>query len=174
MRIGEMEDTDDGVTEVVQFQAERGEGGRFLTKPKGLEKYAITSENAADMARRRWQKYREAAADAVTEEMGSIVPGITTPEQAWGVLNARLASQIMDSDKPRGDDLMQLGRNMGAMPNAYERTEMENQPSGADMASAAMQLAAILRDALSGREIIDIPAIDVPALTNDDNDTRNE
>jgi hypothetical protein len=144
-----MEDTDDGVTEVVQFQAERGKGGRFLTKPKGLEKFAITSENAADMARRRWQKYREAAADAVTEEMGSIVPGITTPEQAWGVLNARLA-------------------------NAYERTEMENQPSGADMASAAMQLAAILRDALSGREIIDSPAIDVPALTNDDNDTRNE
>jgi hypothetical protein len=37
-----------------------------------------------------------------------------------------------------------------------------------------MQLAAILRDALSGREIIDSPAIDVPALTNDDNDTRNE
>ena len=88
--------------------------------------YSFTSDNASAMARRRWEKFREAAADAVTKELGSIAPNAVTPEAAWGVLNARLALQIMDSDKPRGKDMDSLGRNMGAIPNAYERSEQEN------------------------------------------------
>lgn len=147
------------------FEAERGQGGRFLTKPKGIEQYTITSENAADMARRRWQKYREAAADAVAEEIGSIVPGVTTPEQAWGVLNARLASQIMDSDKPRGDDLTALGRNMGAVANAHERSEMENPPAdAAAIVAATTELVKVLKSAMQPGDVIDVEATD----------TRNE
>lgn len=168
-----MEDTDDKVTEVVQFQAERGAGGRFLTKPKGIEQHAFTKENAAEMSKKRWQKFREAAADAVAAEMGSITPGVTTPQQAWGVLNARLAAQIMDSEKPRGSDLVDLGRNMGAIPNAYERTELEN-PSGGSLdgtSDAVMQLIGILRDVLQDKarrpDVIDGSATNVT-------DTRNE
>jgi hypothetical protein len=159
------------------FEAERGPGGRFLTKPKGIEQYAITKENAAEMAKRRWEKYREAAADAVVEEMGAILPGISTPEQAWGVLNARLASQIMDSNKPRGDDLMQLGRNMGAIPNAHERSEMENQSAPVGLASAVSELAAILRAAIAPeqREIIDGKVSEPDHLRmRDITDIRNE
>ena len=159
------------------FEAERGPGGRFLTKPKGIEQHAITKENAAEMAKRRWQKYREAAADAVVEEMGSVVPGITTPEQAWGVLNARLAAQIMDSDKPRGDDLMQLGRNMGAIPNAHERTEMENQPGTSGLTAAVGELAAILRSAIAPKDedVIDGEATERTHLRlRDITDIRNE
>lgn len=164
---------DDQVTEVVQFKAERGPGGRFLTKPKGIEQYAITKENAAEMARKRWRKYQEAAADAVLDEVGSIAPGITTPEQAWGVLNARLAVQILESEKPRGDDLAVLGRNMGAIPNAHERNEMENSPAGslAGAGEALTAILGILRDAMQpARDVIDGTATTV----NQDTNTRNE
>jgi hypothetical protein len=152
----------------------RDERGKWLEKPEAAMPYSITKDNASEMAKKRWAKFREAAADAVTERIKTVVPDATTPEAAWGVLNARLAVQIMKSEKPRGRDLDSLGQNIGAKPNAYERSDVENPSPGPDLASAAMQLAAILRDALSGREIIDSPAIDVPALDNDDNDTRNE
>lgn len=48
------------------------------------------------------------------------MPSVTHPGHAWGLLNARLFSQIMDSDKPRGDDVATIGRNMGALPAVHE------------------------------------------------------
>lgn len=147
----------------------RNEKGHWLEKPQSAMPYAFNSETAVAASRKRWEKYREAAANAVVEKMGTAVPGVTTPESAWGVLNARLAVQIMKSDKPRGDDLAVLGRNMGAIPNAYERSEMEN-PSRATLAdagAAVVELLAILRQALEPREVID-------GRVTDANDTRNE
>ena len=76
---------------------------------------AITPENASAYNRARQEKFKQAAADRIQQEIGAIEPGITTPFAAWGVLNSRLAVQIMDSDKPRGKDLEILGRNMGAI-----------------------------------------------------------
>jgi hypothetical protein len=159
------------------FEADRDKNGHFTSKPDAIMQYSFTSANAADMARRRWEKYREAAADAVAEEMGTIVPGVTTPESAWGVLNARLATQIMDSDKPRGGDLTDLGRNMGAIPNAYERTEKENSYTPPSAAHAALELVAgtfatIMRDVLQLHEqrepVIDgsVTETGIPASNN--------
>jgi len=68
----------------------------------------------------RWQKYQEAAANAVASEIASIAPASNTPFAAWGVLNARTAAAIMDSEKPRGRDLEYIGRNIGAIPTAYD------------------------------------------------------
>lgn len=139
------------------FEAKRDTNGRFLSKPEGVMQYSITKDNAREMARKRWEKYQQAAADAVTEEMGSIVPGVTTPQAAWGVLNARLATQIMDSNKPRGNDLDILGQNMGAKPNAYERTEVENSGAAASVAilSAAADVLSALRDVIRPADVID-------------------
>ena len=151
----------------VPFPAERDEKGHFLKRPEGI--VGFTKENAAGYSKRRWEKYREAAADAIVEEMGSIKPGIFTPESAWGVLNARLASQIMDSNKPRGDDLRLLGQNMGAIPNVSERTLEENsEPAAAlELAEKAIDLMdRVFRDVLRlqqadpAPEIIDVPATD--------------
>lgn len=74
------------------------------------------STRAREAAHKRWEKYRRDAADAVAKEAGSIMPGSSTPGAAWGILNARLYQQIMDSDKPRGGDVEILGRNIGALP----------------------------------------------------------
>lgn len=102
----------------------RDERGYFIEQHK--DGTPITAENSRALARTRWEKFREAAADHVAAEMGSIVPGIKTPESAWGVLNARTAMAIMDSDKPRGRDLQALGRNMGAIPGPNDVDQGEN------------------------------------------------
>jgi hypothetical protein len=147
----------------------RNNKGHWLEKPQSAMAHAFNSETAAAASRKRWKKYREAAADAIVEKMGTAVPGVTTPEAAWGVLNARLAVQIMKSDKPRGDDLAVLGRNMGAIPNAYERSEMENRAvDGPGLpGSAIAELIGILRDVIGPRDVINGTATNVT-------DTRNE
>jgi hypothetical protein len=158
------------------FEAERGDDGKFLTKPKGIEQYAITSENASEMAKKRWQKFREAAADAVTKEIGSIAPDATTPEAAWGVLNARLAVQIMDSEKPRGRDLDSLGQNIGAKPNVSERSGEENPVPAAASAfgsELARQFMAIIGDVMQAKQqppaadVIDVQADNVTRTSPD-------
>jgi hypothetical protein len=136
----------------------RNSKGHWLEKPEAAKPYSITSENAAEMARKRWEKYREAAADAVVERIKTVAPNATTPEAAWGVLNARLAVQIMKSDKPRGRDLDSLGQNIGARPNDYERSEPEKNSGDAGIwvaSTALTELLGILRDVIQPREIIE-------------------
>ena len=91
----------------------RDANGHFVERHPQTQ--PITVENTHEYARLRAEKYRQAAADAVQDEIASIQSGVGTPFAAWGVLNGRLAVQIMDSDKPRGKDLEILGRNMGAI-----------------------------------------------------------
>jgi hypothetical protein len=97
----------------------RDEHGRILAPlPGGAP--PITSANARTMAEKRWAKARAAAAAAVVDEAKSIFPNVTSPAAAWGVMNARLFSQIMDSDKPRENAVTALGRNIGALPADWE------------------------------------------------------
>ena len=96
--------------------------GRLLKVHPKAEEHAITTDNASALQRMRTEKYRQAAADKIQQEIGAIAPNIHTPEAAWGVLNGRLAVQIMDSDKPRGKDLEILGRNMGAIGGQDEQS----------------------------------------------------
>jgi len=103
----------------------------------------ITPENARDRALARWKKYRQAAADAVTKEIASIAPGANTPFAAWGVLNARTAAAIMDSDKPRGRDLEYIGRNMGAISSPDDAEQAQNSVN-----AGAIEIMEALRDVL--------------------------
>ena len=100
-----------------QYQdgAIRDNNGRLLKVHPKAEDSMITPATASEYHRLNRIKYQEAAANAVTDEVAAIQSNVGTPFAAWGVLNGRLAVQIMDSDKPRGKDLEILGRNMGAI-----------------------------------------------------------
>lgn len=97
---------------------------KTITQPRAHDRKnnltPFTSATATEAARRRWEKYRRNAAEAVLAEAKSILPHVTSPGHAWGALNARLYQQIMDSEKPRGDDVEVLGRNIGAIPRAQD------------------------------------------------------
>jgi hypothetical protein len=156
-----------------EFESKRDEQGHFLELPPSLVPTIFDSERATNAVKKRWEKYREAAADAVTKRLGKAVPDVTTPEAAWGVLNARLASQIMTSEKPRGRDLQALGQNMGAIATVIDRSEMENPPSGT-AGSAIGALADLVRELRQAVQLRDSGAGDLIDVTAEDNDTRNE
>ena len=80
----------------------------------------ITSATAADLARRRWAKFRQAAARRVTGEAVEIDPTATSAPEAWGLAVARQYKLLLNSDKPRGDDLIRIGQAIGSMPMAHE------------------------------------------------------
>lgn len=80
----------------------------------------ITAGNAKELAARRWEKYRRTAASKVMQEAAAIDPSVKTPAEAWGLLVARLFQQIMDSEKPRGEDIRRLGQFIGAL-SQYDR-----------------------------------------------------
>ena len=65
--------------------------------------------------------------------MSSTFPAVDfVPAKAWGVLNARLAQQIMDSNIPRGFDTRILGQNMGMLPHDREFEQPEQATSAPD------------------------------------------
>ena len=81
----------------------------------------ITSATASDLAKRRWAKFRQAAARRVTGEAQAIDPTATTAAEAWGLAVAKQYVALLDSDKPRGDDLIRIGEAIGAVASARER-----------------------------------------------------
>lgn len=81
----------------------------------------ITTANAADMARRRWAKFRQAAARRVTAEAQAIDPTATTAAEAWGLAVSKQYVALLDSDKPRGDDMIRIGEAIGAVSTARDR-----------------------------------------------------
>ena len=80
----------------------------------------ITSENARTLAQTRWKKYQQAAADALTEELGSVSPGSATPFSVWGLLVADQATKLIDYQKPRVKELQHLGQIIGAVAGPNE------------------------------------------------------
>lgn len=85
----------------------RGEGGRFA---KGTKTHApITKENAHLLARKRWEKFRQTAASRIVREAAAIDPTIATPADAYGLLAAKQYTALLDYDKPRIDELVDMG-----------------------------------------------------------------
>lgn len=132
-----------------------GANGRGVLTP-------YDSARAREAAAKRWDKYRRDAADAVAKEAGSIMPGSSTPGAAWGVLNARLFQQIMDSDKPRGGDVEILGRNIGALPRLND-VQGQGQGNTTNILAISDTAARALADALAR-----LPALDTHTDTHID------
>ena len=115
----------------------------------------ITAENSRDYARKRWEKYQNAAAEAVRAEVGSIAPGGSTPFAAWGVLVADQATKLLDYQKPRVRELQHLGQIIGAVPTVYDGGEQEQ--TGVTMSEG---VASQLLDLLNGMVRQDVDVID--------------
>ena len=100
----------------------RDDKGKFI---KGTRSHAIikSSAEARTLAEKRWSKYRQTAAQWVVDEMRGIDPNVKGGADAWGLLVSRQAVALMDSDKPRGDDLLAIGRAIGAMPNDADKMQ---------------------------------------------------
>lgn len=94
--------------------------GRWQEKPPGTKQYEITHANARTFAEKRWAKHRAAIRQAVTNEMKSVFPTVTSPADAYAAIVAKQATTLLDSDKPRFDDVEKLGQIMGALPTQYD------------------------------------------------------
>ena len=136
----------------------RAPNGHLIAPIPGSEIHQITPANARNLAALRWEKYRQAAVTATVEEGRSFDPAVKGGASAWGRLVAKQYTALYDSDKPRGDDLVQIGRVLGAVPNALDVRQAEQQQSGAAPAtvpaSVALALVELLRQ-VTGRQVID-------------------
>lgn len=101
----------------------RDDKGKFIKGASGQGKPIKSSADGRRLAELRWQKFRQTAASRVVQEAASIDPSVKTPADAWGLVTARQFSALMDSDKPRGDDLLAIGRAIGAMPNDADKMQ---------------------------------------------------
>lgn len=116
----------------------RDERGRMLAPLPGTK--PITNANARSMAERRWQKYRQEAVKRITDEIASIEPGVSTGAAAFGVIAAKQAVALMDSEKPRIGDLEKLGQIMSGHTPENSRRENAAAPAGAIVAPPAALL----------------------------------
>ena len=135
----------------------RDERGYMIEPHPG--RVEITHENSRIYRELHYQQMQEAAADAISREIGSISPFGSTPAGAWGVLNARTAQQIMDSNIPRGFDLMQLGQNMGAIPREKELEQPAAAPAGISVA-ALKAIHDIVEEVNKARDRLDADIVD--------------
>lgn len=130
----------------------RDDKGRFLPAAGGKNGIGglITAENAGGLARRRWEKARNAAAERVRAELATFDPAAAdaavngsgyTVNDAWGMLVAKTAAAIINSDTPRGDDLARVGQCMGVLPRADELAAAHGagQAAGTVASIAALQ-----------------------------------
>jgi len=139
-----------------EYIEERDERGKMLAPLPGTQ--PITHATARSMAALRWEKARKSAANRIMREAASIDPTVSTWYEAWGILAAKQYLALMDSDKPRGDDLYRIGQVMGALPTSLEARAMEQQaPASAGQvvpADIARGLIELLRQ-LAGRDVVD-------------------
>ena len=103
----------------------RDERGRMLAPLPGVKPF--TNANAGNMARKRWEKYRQQAVKRITDEIAQVEPGVSTGAAAFGVIAARQALALMDSKKPKLSDLEKLGQIMTGMTT--ENSQRENAPA---------------------------------------------
>ena len=83
--------------------------GRIVTREQ-------SSEQGRELVSKRWEKYRDAAASAMLKTVQAIDPSIQTEQEAWGYLYGKQFETLINSQKPRGDDLVKFGQVVGSMP----------------------------------------------------------
>lgn len=96
----------------------RNERGHWLAMHPNSR--PITSETARTMAQIRHEKARERVRARVMEEIHSFAPSVTTPEDAYAEIVAKQSLTLMDSQKPRFDDVEKLGQIMGMLTKGGE------------------------------------------------------
>jgi hypothetical protein len=135
--------------------------GRIVANPGGGT-HAITSVDAREKVRKRWENYRKASARGILKEAMAIDPSVETPADAYALVVGKQYLALVDSDKPKLDDVYKLGQIIGALPNSHEK-----QPDSAVQAVQAVgdvvrdiaQMSAIWADVLARQVSGDITNI---------------
>src|SRR3990167_11027631 len=122
-----------GMDEKQEQQVVREKNGNWIVPPKSPA--PITHANARSMAEKRWAKYRQEAVKRITDEIASIEPGVSTGAAAYGVIAAKQAVALLDSEKPRISDLEKLG-------NIMTGANLLQQGSSRDTERAANEISA--------------------------------
>jgi len=99
----------------------RDANGRYLRKPDNLP--VLTSVKAREAVAKRWENYRRKAAKGIMREAMAIDPSVQTPADAYALVVGRQYVALMDSDKPKLDDVYRLGQIVGALPTAHDRQQ---------------------------------------------------
>jgi len=139
-----------------QGEAIRDKRGRLLAPIPGSEKHQFTPETARTAQLKRWENYRRAAVARTVEEARGIDPNIAGGAGAWGLLVAKQYLALMDSAKPRGDDLYRIGQVLGAVPTAHEARALEHAASQDPGPALAVELVSLLRDIVV--RLVELPA----------------
>lgn len=157
-----------------------GKRGVIVRQPNGhfapgTQSHApITRENARQMHEKNVELHRQAAADAIYKEAveTGLIDADAIPAAAWGVLVKRVWQQIMDSDKPRGDDMLAVGRAIGAIvPVGVLAHSDDNATASSWMEFLRGASVSITR--LPGDSVIDVlptDTLDLSALTPEQRD----
>lgn len=115
--------------EVASGQGElvRDERGRFLPGTASGPGVIVDRSQAVALAQRRWELYREAAADAVQRASGG-----PTPFAGWGVIVERQAALAADIDKGRSstEAARFVGSAIGVLGGPKEAETGSNVPGG--------------------------------------------
>jgi len=124
--------------------------GKFApgTQPANL----ITSANARSMAQKRWRKAEQKAGAALLAEVQSIAPSVTTPTGAYAFVVAKQAIALIDSDKPRFDDVQTLGQIIGLVPRSAQLRDGDQAPHAGitlTLDAGALDAVRMLLDAVS-------------------------
>ena len=99
--------------------------GRIVTREQ-------SSEQGRELVSKRWEKYRESAASAMLKTVRAIDPSIQTEQEAWGYLYGKQFETLINSSRPRGDDLVKFGQVVGSMPTLADARAQTIEPSEED------------------------------------------
>jgi hypothetical protein len=139
---------------------------------KAPEHALITAEKSAKWKEEIVEKKREAMVRGAAKALEKAQPGEWTVPNALDVVEALAEAatlKALNPDNPKQIDAARFIMQETGMAESQTKTNGDPQQF-APIGDAIAELAAILREIHgSGREIIDVPASDIPAIT----DTRN-
>lgn len=139
------------LTSAVDTDNLRDANGRFLRKPDNLR--VLTSAEASQISRKRWDNYRRASAKGIMKEAQAIDPSVQTPADAYALVVGKQYLTLLDSDKPKMDDVYRLGQIVGALPNAHDKVQHDTAVQTAqivgDVVRDLAQLSAVWADVVA-------------------------
>lgn len=106
----------------------RNERGHWLeAHPEG---HTITQADASQLNRKRYEDAQRAIQERILAQMQTFAPDpVHTPTEAYAEIVTKQAVALYDSDKPRFEDVAQLGQLMGFVPRKGERAEQDQEPA---------------------------------------------
>ena len=124
-----------------------GKNGGTL-RPITSSEQARAMQAASTIARRN--NAAKAARSRVTRALAAADPTVVNSADAWGAMVASVAEAVVAAaaeGKPRGDDMIAVGRAMGLVAQAGERAEPEQVGQAAELVSALTGLLQAFDDA---------------------------